>query len=213
MVGTIAAEFMIEHLKAEKIGNIIYDESPALVAIHQGKVVEPYGLFYSKKYNIVIMHAMSAPQGSEWKFADIVIDVANQLKAKEIIGLEGVGSTSDKDVSKVFYYTTAAQKEKAFKKIGLEPLNEGIIMGITSALLIKSKVPVSCLFAETHSTLPDSKAAAKVIEALDAYLDLNVDFKPLLEMAAKFEEKIRNIMEQSKTASEERDKKAMSYVG
>ncbi len=213
MVGTIAAEFLIEHLKAEKIGNIIFDESPALVAIHQGKIVEPYGLFYSKKYNIVIMHAMSAPQGSEWKFADIVIDVANQLKAKEIIGLEGVGSTSENDVSKVFYYSTANTKEKSLKKMGLEPLSEGIIMGITSALLIKSKIPVSCLFAETHSTLPDSKAAAKVIEALDAYLELDVDFKPLLEMAAKFEQKIKTIMEQSKTAAEERDKKAMSYVG
>ncbi len=213
MVGTIAAEFLIDHLKAEQIGRIVFDDVPAMVAIHNGKLIEPYGIFYNQKYNLVIMHAMSAPQGSEWKFADIINDVASQLKAKEIISLEGVGSSSEEDESKLFYYTVNAEKEKAFKKMGIEQLNEGIIMGVSSALLIRASSPVSCLFAETHSGLPDSKAAAKIIEALDAYLDLEVDFKPLLEMAAKFEQKIKRIVEQSKMASEERDKKAMSYVG
>ncbi|MBI2133892.1 proteasome assembly chaperone family protein [Candidatus Woesearchaeota archaeon] len=213
MVGTIASEFLIDHLKAEQIGKIVFDNVPALVAIHQGKVIEPYGIFYNQKYNLVIMHAMTAPQGTEWKFADIILDVANQLKAKEIISLEGVGSSSDKDESKMFFYTNQTGKDKAFKKMGIEPLNEGIIMGVTSALLIKSNMPLSCIFAETHSGLPDSKAAAKLIEALDAYLELDVDFQPLLDMAAKFEQKIKKIVEQSKIASEERDKKVMSYVG
>lgn len=213
MVGTIAAEFLIEHLKTEKIGKIVFDDAPALVAIHQGKVIEPFGVFYNQKYNLVVIHALTAPQNSEWKFADIIIEVAKQLKAKEIIGIEGVGSSSDKDASKVFYHTNTPAKEKDFKKMGLEQLGEGIIMGITSALLIKSDMPISCIFAETHSNLPDSKAAAKIIETLDAYLDLEVDFKPLLAMAEKFEEKLKNIMQQSKIASEERDKKTMSYVG
>ncbi len=213
MVGTIAAEFLIEHLKTEQIGKIVFDEVPALVAIHNSKVIEPFGVFYNQKFNIVIFHAMTAPQGSEWKFADAITDLATQLKAKEIISLEGVGSTSDSDESKTFYYTADASKEKEFKKMGLEPLSEGIIMGVTSALLIKSKTPISCFFAETHSNLPDSKAAAKIIEVLDAYLDLKVDFHPLLDMAQKFEAKLKNIAQQSKIATDERDKKALSYVG
>ncbi len=213
MVGTIAAEFLIDHLKAEQIGRIVFNDVPAMVAIHNGKLIEPYGIFYNQKYNLVIMHAMTAPQGFEWKFAEIINDVATQLKAKEIISLEGVGSSSESDEAKIFYFTINEAKEKVFKKMGIEQLNEGIIMGVTSALLIKSSVPVSALFAETHSGLPDSKAAAKIIEALDAYLELDVDFQPLLEMATKFEAKIKRIVEQSKVASEERDKKAMSYVG
>ena len=213
MVGTIAAEFLIEHLKTEQIGKVVFDDLPALVAIHKGKLIEPFGVFYSQKYNIVIMHAITAPQGAEWKFADAILDVARQLKAKEIISLEGVGSTAETDQSKTFYYTNTPSKEKDLKKIGLEQLGEGIIMGVTSALLIKSTVPVNCIFAESHSNMPDSKAAAKIIEALDAYLDLEVDFQPLLAMATQFEEKIKTIMQQSKVATEERDKKALSYVG
>ncbi len=213
MVGTIAAEFLIEHLKAEQIGTIVYDEIPAVVAIHQGGLHHPYGVFYDDKYNIAIIYAMTAPQGSEWKFAEIVTDVARQLKAKEIVSLEGVGSTSEQDGAKVFYFATSASREKEFKKLGIEKLGEGIIMGITSALLVKSPIPVTCVFAETHTNLPDSKAAAKLIEALDGYLDLEVDYQPLIAMAAKFEEKLKKILQQSKVASDERDKKTMSYVG
>ena len=45
-------------------------------------------------------------------------------------------------------------------------------MGVSGALLLKAEVPLSCFFAETHSSLPDSRAAAKIIEVLDKYLYL-----------------------------------------
>ena len=85
---------------------------------------------------------------------------------------------------------------------------------MNSAILMKSgKLPVTCFFAETHSTMPDSNAAAQIIKALDSYLGLKVDYKPLMKLAAQFEEKLRSILTQSKQAEELRDKKQMSYVG
>ena len=60
LVGTIASEFLIEHLKTEQIGKILFDDMPAMVAIHENKVVEPLGIFYNQKYNIVILHAITA---------------------------------------------------------------------------------------------------------------------------------------------------------
>lgn len=215
MVGTIATEFLIEHLKMEKIGKIVFEDMPAMVAIHEGKVVEPFGVFYSKKYNIVIVHSIGGPQGSEWKLSNVILQIADELKAKEIISLEGVGAAEETTTSRTFFFTTEESKSADFEKLKLEKLTEGIIMGVTSALLIKSegKTPVSCLFAETHSKLPDSKAAASIIEALDNYLNLDVDYKPLLAMAQKFETKLKTIIQQGKTAEEMKDKKAMNYVG
>ena len=49
LVGTIAGEFLLEHLEVEQIGKIIFDEMPAMVAIHENKIVEPLGVFYNKK--------------------------------------------------------------------------------------------------------------------------------------------------------------------
>jgi predicted ATP-grasp superfamily ATP-dependent carboligase len=69
------------------------------------------------------------------------------------------------------------------------------------------------LFADTHSKLPDSKAAAKVIEVLDKYLGLKIDPKPLILTAEKFEKKLQDILEKSKITTEQVKEKQMNYVG
>lgn len=214
LVGTIASEFLIEHLECELIGKFWFEDLPATVAIHGGEIIHPVGIYYNKKYNLVIIHAISGATGIEWKIADLIDDLAKRLKAKEIISLEGVGSATPTDTNRVFYFSKDQKLGKKLKDAGLEPLNEGIIMGVTSAVMLKAQAaPLSCIFAETHSSLPDSKAAAKVIEALDKYLGLKVDYKPLIAMAEKFEEKIKGLMQQSKTAMTEKQKKELSYVG
>jgi len=213
LVGSITTEFLIDHLKCEKIGKISAEDSPPIVAIHE-EVIEPYGIFYNKKYNLVILHAINSPNGLEWKFAEIVKEMANKLDAKEIISIEGVGTNKPSDELEAFFYTKNPSFEKKFKKIGLKKLREGIIIGVTGALLLSiDNVPLSCIFVEAHSQLPDSKAAAKMIEVLDKYLKLKVDYKPLLKQAEKFEEKLKELLLKSQEANEIQEKKQLSYVG
>ena len=216
MVGAIAAEFLIQHLDTRQIGRIILDRSPALVAIHEGKLIEPFSINYSSRHNIVILHSIVAVPGTEWQTADALLVVCKTLNAREVVSIEGVGSVAEAatEESKIFYYSNSPTKEKAIAKQKIEKLREGIIMGPTSALFIKAgKLPVTCLFAQTHDSLPDSNAAAQIIKVIDTYLGLKVDYKPLLKLAAKFEEKLRSIVAQSRQAEELRDKKQMSYVG
>ena len=214
LVGTIASEFLLDHLKFEQIGKIIFDEMPATVAIHEGKVVEPLGIFYNKKYNLVLLHAITASSGMEWKLSDTVIELSKQLDIKEIICLEGVGSSDETVTSRVFFYSNNDKNKSKFNKIKVDPLKEGIIIGVTGAVLLRAeKIPVSCVFAETHTNLPDSKAAAKVIEVLDKYLGLGVDYKPLLVQAEKFESKLKGLLTESQKAMQLSEKKKLSYVG
>ncbi len=214
LVGTIACEFLIDHLNTELIGKILLEDEPAIVAIHKGKIIEPLSISYNKKYNLVIIHSMTATPGSEWKISDIIIAIAKELNAKEIVSLESVNSSGIMGKPKVFYYSNDKKKEKIFRDIGLSQLKEGIIMGVSSALLLKvDKIPMSCIFAETHTTLPDSKAAAEIIKVLDKYINLKVDYKPLLETAKQFENKLKELLQQSKQSMKNRDKKALSYVG
>lgn len=215
LVGTIATEFLIDHLGVEMIGKVLINENPAVVAIHEDKVVEPLGIFYNKKYNIVIVHGVSASNGLEWNLADIIKKLAADLQAKEIISLEGVGSSETKlETERVFYFSKDAKIKNSLGKIGLNPLKEGIIMGVTGALLLKLEdIPLSCIFAETHTDLPDSKAAARIIRVLDSYLGLKVDPEPLLAQAEKFEEKIKGILKKGQEAQEISEAKKLSYVG
>src|SRR3989344_4585484 len=128
LVGTIATEFLIDHLKCELIGRVITNELPAMVAIHAGKVVDPIGIFYNKQYNIVLVQAVTPLQGLEWELTDAVVKMAKELSAKEIISLEGIGSTKEDSPGKDLYYFSSKNSDK-FSKLGLKPLKEGIIMG------------------------------------------------------------------------------------
>lgn len=210
LVGTIATEFLIKHLDAEPIGLIRLDEVPPVIAVHKGEPVEPLGIFYAKKQNIVILHALSSVQGYEWGLSELLGKLAKDLNAKEVISLEGVGSEVTSAQPRAFFM---GKKEKQLKTTGASPLQEGIIMGVTGALLLRKDLPLTCFFAETHSALPDSRAAAKLIEILDKYLGLKVDYKPLLEKAEKFEAKIKGLLQKAQGATQMAEQKKQTYIG
>jgi uncharacterized protein len=218
LVGTIATEFLIDHLKTKLIGKIFLDDMPAMVAIHEGIVVEPIGIYYNERYNIILVHGINSVVGSEWKITDEIAKMAKDLKAREIISLEGVAGSiegePESDETKTFCYSSKDANKERLKKANCAELKEGIIMGVTGAILLKvDKIPKTCIFAETHSNLPDSKAAAKVIEVLDKYIGLKVNYEPLLKQAEKFEQKLKGLMEQATKTKRVRDEKQLSYVG
>lgn len=212
LISTIATEYIVNHLNAQQIGRIVFEELPPVVAVHSGQIVEPIGIFYSKKYNLVILHALTSVVGFEWKIAKHIEELFKILKAKEIVCIEGIGGTSDE--SRVFYISNKDSiSKKIKKKTKLEKLKEGIIMGVTGALSLNDKLPIGCFFAETQSNLPDSRAAAKIVKTLDDYLGLKIDTKPLIKKAEVFEKKIKNLITESRNASQIKERKELSYLG
>lgn len=214
LVGTIATEYLVQQLKAKQVGMITGEKIPPMVAVHDRKVVRPLAFFYDEKKNILILHVLSSIPGAENDIANLLVKYAKKWGAKEIISLESVGIPLEMSQKhRGFYYTNSKKDQKKFKEMGLEPLKEGIIMGVTGALMLQEDVPLTCLFAETHTRLPDSKAAATVMEALNEYLDLKIDVKPLLQSAKKFEKKLKELIQKSKSIATDKEKKQLSYVG
>ncbi|MBW3002569.1 PAC2 family protein [Candidatus Woesearchaeota archaeon] len=216
LVGTIATGFLVDHLKCEKIGSYFFEtpHTPSMIAIHECKMVDPVGIYYNKQYNVVIIHAITSATGLEWDAADLIIDVCKQLEAKELITIEGVGSTEEpaKD-SNAFYFTKDPASSKKLDKLGHQCLNEGIIVGSTAAILLKSPFKTTCMFAETHTKMPDSKAAAGIVKLIDDYLGLKVDPKPLLKQAEEFEKKLKQIVSHGEKAQQLKQKKKFTYIG
>jgi len=210
LVGTIATEYLIRHLDAKQIGRIRVKEVAPVVAIHEGEAVEPLGIFYDKKHNIVILHALTSVQGIEWDLAEAIEGLAKQLKAKEVISIEGIGGSKANPKNGVYYVGGSKKMDTA----GARELQEGIIMGVSGALMLKKGLKTSFIFAETQSALPDSRAAAKIIKILDKYLGLKVDPKPLLKKADEFEKKLKGLMKKAGKSKDVRDKKSqLSYLG
>ena len=211
LVSTITTGFLLDHLKCEQIGKYHFEKVSPMVAIHNCKAVDPVGVYYNDKYNIVIVHAITAPQGIEWEAAEILADIAKQLTAKELITIEGIGSQEVQN--RVFFYTENLKTKKKFESINVPCIGEGIVVGVTGALLQKYKGNMTCIFTEAQTNMPDSGAAAKIIEILDKYLELKVDYSPLLKQAKAFEDKLKGILEQAQKTKELKDSKELSYLG
>lgn len=212
LIGSIVTEFLVGHLSCEKLGNHYFEDLQASIAIHEGKLVEPVAVYYNERFNIVILHSIAAAPEIDWKAADFVLDVCEKVKARELICIEGVGSGNGSK-GRTFFFTNENKKAEELKALGLQPLKEGIIMGVTSAILLKDDQAVTCIFGEAESNMPDNLAAARIVEVLDKILGLNVDPKPLKESAKQFEDKFKQILSQMQNASDEKDKKMLSYVG
>ncbi|MEM1535994.1 MAG: PAC2 family protein [Candidatus Pacearchaeota archaeon] len=212
-VSTIATQFLIKHLNAKPIGRIVSEKLEPIATIHNNEVLDPLQIFYAKKENLVIVQALVPVDELEWEIADTISELAKKIKAKEIIGLEGVTSSFEGKESKVFFFSRIKEKRKLSQQLKIPPLQEGIIIGVTGALLMKKDIPLSCFFVETHSKLPDNAGAAKLIKTLDAYLNLKVDYKPLLERAKEFEDKLKKILSQITTTKDQKEKKELTYMG
>lgn len=211
LVGTITTEYLIEHLSTEMIGKFWFEEMPAAVAIHKGKLIPPIEVHYCKKHNMVIVHALASPNGVEWKMADMMSNLASDLKAKEIISLEGIAG--DSESGKSFFYTTRPKNTEKLKSVA-KPIEESIVLGVSGALLLKEKkTPMTAFFVETASNLPDSRAAADMVKLLDKYLGLSVDPKPLLKTAKEFEDKLKGILQNSKKVTEDNKSNRLDYFG
>ena len=178
LVSTIATKFLLDHLETEQIGYLESEKMLPLTAIHKAKVIEPLTLFYNKKYNLVVLQSLTEVTGLEWEITDILLKIAKELNTKEIIMIEGI-PTQNPTLNLLYF----SNKEKVKALTSASQLKEGILMGVTAAMLLKSSLQVTCFFSETHSALPDSESAAHVVKALDEYLGLKLDFKTLIVQA------------------------------
>ncbi|MFH1638397.1 MAG: PAC2 family protein [Candidatus Woesearchaeota archaeon] len=212
LIATITTEFLIKHLNAEPIGSIWSKDIMPIAAVHDSKIVQPLEIFYDKKHNIVILHALSDVKGLEWDISSTLVDLYHQLGATEIISIEGIMSQGGSN--NTYYLKSDEDKSQLFDSIKLGQLKEGIIVGVTAALLLKDRdIKTTGFFVETHSKLPDSKSAAKVVEVLNNYLKLELDTKPLMEAAEMMEKKIKALFEQTKHVMDHKKNMDIHYLG
>ena len=212
LIGTICTEFLIKHMEAKSIGSIWSKELMPIAAVHDSKIVQPLEIFYSEKFNVIILHALSDVKGMEWEISDALADLYKQVGAKEIISIEGIMSKGDEP--EAYFIVSNPKSKKKMEDAKITPLKEGIIIGVTAAVMLKDKdINSTGIFVGTHSRLPDSKSAARVIEVMHKYLDLDIDFKPLIKAAAEFEAKLKGLVEQTKDTVKHQKDRSLDYLG
>lgn len=216
-VSTIAMEYLIENLNAKSIGRIFSKKLSPIAAIHKGELRRPFEIFYDKKNNILLLHAITEVTDLEWDIAETIITLASKINAKEIISIEGVNAPFSTKIPKgPFYHSNIPTIEKKMKKLGYSELMEGAVLGVSGSLMLRApkKLPITFVFAETNSKLPDSRAAAEIVKVLNNYLNLKIDIKPLIKKAEDTENKIKMILKQGNEGQNLlKTSKDLSYLG
>jgi uncharacterized protein len=88
------------------------------------------------------------------------------------------------------------------RKSGVHVLEFGVVPGISGALLNEgrwSNFDLIALLVEAYQGIPDAKAAAAVVEAIDALLpQIKLDVSPLYREAERIESRLKAFREQAK---------------
>jgi uncharacterized protein len=209
LVSSIAGHFIIEQLKLEEIGMISSRYFMPAAVIHNGVPSPPVRIYAGKKIcgpagscdQLVVIISEFMPAVNIIKpVADAILAWAQKKKCGYIVNFEGTHSLNPKK-PKTFGVATTQRMKDLLKKYNIEETKEGMITGITGVLLFEGarlKRDIVCLLAEAHSSYPDSRAAALLVETLDKMLpEIKMDTQPLYKDAEEIELKIRSFIKQA----------------
>jgi predicted ATP-grasp superfamily ATP-dependent carboligase len=219
LAATVAGHWILRALDLPRVGRIVAPELPPLAVI-QGGAVNPPVRVHARKDLALVISEFPPPAGLLTSIAVAILDGADQLKASRVIGLEGVVPqpvgeepeetelpTSDESVWFAGCNSTNSVVEE-LKRSGVRPLLDGVIGGVSGALLIEAlarQIPTAAILVSANDVgYPDHRAAAKLIEVLDKILPhLQIDTRPLRTQAEVIEKALRAAIKAHAEAGEQ----------
>ncbi|MGA8541972.1 MAG: PAC2 family protein [Thermoplasmata archaeon] len=215
----VAAHYIVRVLQLPRIARF---ESPDLapIAVVQGGVANPTIRVYGRSDLALVLSEFPPTPSQANAIANTILDTAERHQARAVICLEGVvphpeGADGEAEETEappdeqvwVAFARTDPVFAKTFTAARARALEEGVIGGVSGALLVQGagrKVPVAVLLvsARVAEGLPDHRAGAALIEALDRILpELKIDTGPLRAQAEQIEKALRAVMKSHTTAS------------
>ncbi len=195
-VGKVAADFIIDELKAKKIYDIFSYTFPHSVFVNEKNLVSLpqislyYKQFKDKRNDLLLLAGDIQPtdEVASHEFVEIILNIFEKFKGKEIITLGGIGLAVTPKKPKI--YCTGNSKEIIKKYKNGTKLNDklygvvGPIIGVSGLLLgmaEKKNIKAISFLAETfgHPLYLGIKGAREIIKVLDKKLELKVDIKKL----------------------------------
>ena len=227
-VGKIAADFMIDQLKAKKLMEITSFNFPHCVFINEDNLVElPAIEVYYKSYKnhtLLLLAGDIQPldETSCYEFCDQILNMIEQQKGKkEIITLGGIALDKNPKNPKVY---CTANEHKIQKKYASRMLNNnlygltGPIVGV-SGLLVglagKRRIPAISFLAETygHPNYLGIKSAKEILRLLNEKLDLKLNLSELDDEILDIEKEMSQKNRIKKLKELSLQNKEINYIG
>lgn len=209
LVSTITANYLIDVLELEQIGIMDSEHFPTVSIVRNAVPMYPVRIYAGSGVCIFISEFQPAPKLIR-PIAQQIMEFARKKGCKTIISPEGL-VVEGEGAGEVHVYALGSTEEtrKTLEKHGLTQFANGIITGVSGVLLnLGKKVNFNTIsiLAEANPNYPDARAAAKVIEVIDALLeDVTIDVKPLYSEAENIERTLRAMQKQAATTDQKRE--------
>ncbi|MBD3388025.1 MAG: hypothetical protein GF416_03160 [Candidatus Altiarchaeales archaeon] len=196
-VSTLAANQLIKKLEMDMVGHIECDKLDAIAVVHDGQPLHPIRI-YHKDNLIVIFSELMIPFNLVHEFTAAIGDWFKELQPESAILLASVPGVSTEKEHEIMNVSTDEGMKKKLKKMKVKGMDEGVLTGMSSSLMIKCcahDIPATSLMVET-SYIPDVLAAASLLEIIGGLLDMEIDVDELMEAGHEIEKKFKETLKQ-----------------
>ncbi|HVC57987.1 MAG TPA: PAC2 family protein [Candidatus Acidoferrales bacterium] len=198
LVGPMAISYIIDKMGLEYVGYLESSDFPPLISIHDTKPTPPIRVYFSQKSKIVTIFAeFAVPLELVYGMTDAVYGFITSNKMSGIFSISGIPVQSGTGMTAPMAVTSRDGELKAAQKVGLKPIKEGVVTGITALLLKKSALdgfPDTSIMVPLDQNMANPKYAKVAIEALNSLLGLGIDTEELTKEAKEMEEKLKELM-------------------
>ncbi len=203
LVSTIVTNYIVDTLKLRQIGVVDSMYFPTVSLIRGAEPHNPvriYGGEVNGRKIGVFISEFSPPGVMIKAVASSILQWAIDQRADMIITPEGLIVDSMPEKPAV-YGIGSTKRAMSLLPESIQVFEEGVISGVTGVLLNEGKkrdFDVLALLSEAHTDYPDARAAARIIEAMNAIIpEMNIDPEPLYEEAEKIEKHLEEIRAQA----------------
>lgn len=203
-VGKVAMDFLIDELRAKKIGEFRGGTLPNSVFVTEDHLLKlpSIELFYKKgNPDILLLAGDAQPSGDKscYEFCNAVLDVFAEFKGKDIVTLGGVALKVEPKLPKVYLTGNSQKVVEAYSK-GTQAKTQiyglvGPVIGVSGVLpglAQQRNIRAASLLAETygHPLHLGLRGAQEIVKILKKKLALPIDIELLEKEISEIESEI-----------------------
>ena len=201
MVGVIAASHIIKTLKMRQLGTVLNAEFPAVALIHNEVPKHPVRVYQGDGIG-VFTSEIQFKNEQDIMIASTVLEWFTKGSFDRLIIIDGLVASGDVTTGQLFGVGSSEAARARLRNSGIEPIQQGIVAGITGFLLGEGDrlgIDVTALLAEASPLYPDARAAALAVEAIGELTGIEIPLTELLENAQTIESSVQEVIENSRT--------------
>ncbi len=200
LVGTIAANTIIEQFEMDEIAHIRSRFIPSAAVFMDGRLRHPFRIYGKSENNLIVVTGeLPVSENGLYYVSSALLDWASSIGVKETVILDGIPVQGIPTQRKVLFAAEEEKVEELKNDEELQILQKGIITGIAGSILAETlcrDMVGFALLTPAIAVVPDPEGAVSLLHALNRLYRVNVDTTQLEKSAEEIRKKLEEMAQQ-----------------